>query len=150
MRRGSLEVTCEFGDFMKNFLTILLIILLNSILIAQSKQPSSSKLTKQDPSLEQKSEAQNQIVSLPVGKRKFRPKISLQRALKLAESYIEKENIDISSFYLYQAKFIMYGNKDNRKPAWHLWWLNEDAALGNYVEILVLIDTGSVSRLTSM
>ncbi len=151
-RRGSLEVACEFGGFMKNFLTVLLVIFLNSILFAQTNQPSSSEPTKQEPSLEQKqkSETQNQIVLLPTGKRKFRPKISLQRALKLAESYIEKEKIDISSFYLYQAKYILYGSKENRKPAWHLWWVNEDGALGNYVEILVFIDTGSVGQLPSM
>ena len=138
---------------MKIFLTVLFVIFLNSILVAQTNQPSSSEPTKQEPSLEQKqkSETQNQIVLLlPTGKRKFKPKISLQRALKLAESYIEKEKIDISSFYLYQAKYILYGSKENQKPAWHLWWVNEDGALGNYVEILVFIDTGSAGRLPSM
>ncbi len=74
----------------------------------------------------------------------------MQRALKLAEKYIEKEKIDISSFYLYQAKFITYGNAENKKPAWHFWWVNENGALGNYVEILVMIDTRSVGRLPSM
>lgn len=149
-RRGSLEVACEFGGFMKIFLIVLLVIFLNSILFAQTNQPSISEPTRQELSLERKSETQNQIVLLPTGKRKFRPKISLQRALKLAESYIEKEKIDISSFYLYQAKYILYGSKENRKPAWHLWWVNEDGTLGNYVEILVFIDTGSVGQLPSM
>lgn len=137
---------------MKIFLAVLPVIFLSNILAAQTNQQSSSELTKQEPSLVQKqrSETQNQVVLLPIGKRKFKPKISLQRALKLAESYIEKEKIDISSFYLYQAKYILYGSKENQKPAWHLWWVNEDGALGNYVEILVLIDTGSVSRLPSM
>jgi hypothetical protein len=138
--------------FMKIFLTILLATFLNSILLAQTNQPSNSKPTKQYPSFEQsqQSETQNQIVVLPTGKRKFRPKLSLQRALEFAESFIEKEKINISSFYLYQAKYILYGSKENQKPAWHLWWVNEDGALGNYVEILVLIDTGSVRRLPSM
>ncbi len=130
---------------MKIFITILLVTFLSSALFAQTNQPSSSKPTKQEPLLEQ-----NQIVLLPVANRKFRPKLSLQRALKLAENYIEKEKIDISSFYLYQAKYILYGSKENQKPAWHLWWVNEDGALGNYVEILVLIDTGRVSQLPSM
>jgi len=130
---------------MKIFLTILLVTFLNNTLFAQTNQPSSSKPTKQESPLEQ-----NQIVLLPTTKRKFRPKVNLQRALKLAESYIEKEKIDISSFYLYQAKYILYGSKENQQPAWHLWWVNEDGAVGNYVEILVLINTESVSRLPSM
>ncbi len=92
-RRVSLEVACEFRGLMKIFLTILLLSFLNSTLFAQTNQPSSSKPTKQESPLEQ-----NQIVVLPTTKRKFRPKLSLQRALKLAESYIEKEKIDISSF----------------------------------------------------
>ncbi len=137
---------------MKIFPTLLLVVFLNSILFAQTNQPSNSEPTKQDLLLEQKqkSETQNQIVLLPTVKRNFRPKISLQRALKLAESYIEKERINISSFYLYQAKYILYGSKENQKPAWHLWWVNENGTLGNYVEILVFIDTGSVGRLPSL
>jgi len=130
---------------MKTLLTISLIISLNSVLFAQTNQQSNSEPTDKELSVEQ-----SHIVNLPITRRKFRPKISLQRALKLAESYIEKEKIDISSFYLYQAKFIMYGSKDNQQPAWHLWWVSEDGALGNYVEILVMINTGSVSRLPSM
>jgi hypothetical protein len=130
---------------MKFFLTILLVTFFSSAMFAQTNQPSNPKPTKQEPLLEQ-----NQIVLLPTGKRKFRPKLSLQRALKLAENYIEKEKIDISSFYLYQAKYILYGSKGNQKPAWYLWWVNEDGALGNYVEILVFIDTGSVGQIPSM
>ncbi len=137
---------------MKIFLTILLINFLNGILLAQTNQPSNPKPAKQEPSLEQnqQSETQNQIVVLPNAKRKFRPKLSLQYALKLAESYIEKERIDISSFYLYQAKYIVYGSKENQQPAWFFWWANENGALGNYVEIMVSIETGNVSRLPSM
>lgn len=130
---------------MKTLLTILLVTFLNSILFAQTNQQSSSKPTEKELSVEQR-----QIVNLPLAKRKFRPKLSLQRALKLAESYIEKEKIDISSFYLHQVKFIMYGSKDNQQPAWHLWWVNEDGALGNYVEILIMINTGSVVQVPSM
>lgn len=130
---------------MKVFLAISLVIFSSNALFAQTNQPANSNPTKQESPLEQ-----NQIVLLPAGNRKFKPKVSLQRALKLAESYIEKEKIDISSFYLYQAKFILYGSKENQKPAWHLWWVNQDGALGNYVEILVFIDTGSVGQLPSM
>ncbi len=130
---------------MKISLTVLLVIFLNSILFAQTNQQSNSKPTENELSVEQR-----QIVNLPVAKRKSRPKLSLQRALKLAENYIAKEKIDISSFYLYQAKYIMYGSKENQQPSWFFWWVNEDGALGNYVEIVVSIETGSVGRLPSM
>ncbi len=130
---------------MKTLLTILLVIFLNSILFAQTNQQPNSKPTEKELSVEQR-----QIVNLPVAKRKFRPKLSLQRALKLAENYIAKEKIDISSFYLYQAKYIMYGSKENQQPSWFFWWVNEDGALGNYVEIVVSIETRSVGRLPSM
>lgn len=70
-------------------------------MLAQTNQQSNSKPMEQGLSVEQQ-----QVVNLPIAKRKFSPKLSLQRALKLAESYLEKEKIDISSFYLYQAKYI--------------------------------------------
>lgn len=135
---------------MRIFLTVILAMFLGNTLFAQIKT-TSSKPTKQESSPEpnQKPVAENQTV-LPIAKQTFRPKLTLQNALKLAESYIEKEKFDLSSFYLYQAKFILYGEKESRKPAWYFWWLNETGALGNYVEILVLIDTGQVSRLPSM
>jgi LAS superfamily LD-carboxypeptidase LdcB len=136
---------------MKTLLTSLLIIFLNGILFAQTNQPSDSKQTKQEPLFKQSqtSELQDQIL-LPNNKKKFRPKLTLQRALQLAENYIEKEKIDISSFYLYQAKFIMFGGKEQNQPAWHFWWLNEKAGVGNYVQLVVLIDTGTVRWVHSL
>ena len=74
----------------------------------------------------------------------------MQAALKLAESYIEKEKIPISGFHLYGARYILYGSDDRREPCWHLWWMNETGALGDYVEILVSMSTGKVTRLPSM
>ncbi len=62
---------------MKTLLTILLVIFLNSILFAQTNQQPNSKPTEKELSVEQR-----QIVNLPVAKRKFRPKLSLQRAVR--------------------------------------------------------------------
>ena len=93
---------------------------------------------------------QRQTIDLPLQKRSFRPKLTLQRALQLAEGYIAKEKIDLSPYYLYQAKYISYGSKNNQEPCWYFWWVNEDGAAGNYVEIIVSIETGNVTRLASM
>ena len=115
---------------------------LGTISLAQGNQLPESQL--------QKSVTQQQIVDLPLPKRSFRPKLSLQQALKLAEDYIEKEKIDISPYYLYEAKYILYGSKDHQEPCWFFWWVNENGAAGNYVELIISIETRNVRRLPSM
>ena len=129
---------------MKNTLTVLFIMLLSTVSLAQTDQKSKPELTPEKPV------TQVQIVNLPLPKRNFRPKLTLQRALKLAESYIAKGKIDLSPYYLYEAKYILYGSKDNQEPCWYFWWVNENGAAGNYVEIIVSIVTGNVRRLPSM
>jgi hypothetical protein len=126
---------------MKKFLIILSIVSLSPHSLTLNQQP------------EPKPEAlftQQRVVDLPLPKPSFRPKLTLQRALQLAESYIAKEKIDLSSYYLYQAKYILYGNNDNQEPCWFFWWVNESGALGNYIEIIVSVETGNISRLPSM
>ncbi len=127
---------------MKKVLTLLFVMSVNTISLAQTNQQPEPK--------PETSVTQRRIVDLPLTKRSFRPKLTLQRALKLAESYTVKEKIDLSPYYLYQAKYILYGSKDNQEPCWFFWWVNEDGALGNYVEIIVSIESGNVSRLPSM
>jgi hypothetical protein len=89
---------------------------------------------------------------LPV-QRRFRPKLSLQNALKIAEKYVDDEHVDMSSYWLYRAKFIMMGDQNtaekNKLPCWHFWWVNDTGTLGDYVEILVTMD-GKASRAPSM
>ena len=127
---------------MKKLLTLLLVMSVNTISLAQTNQRAEPK--------SEASVTQQRIVDLPLTKRNFRPKLSLQRALKLAESFTAKEKIKLSQYYLYQAKYILYGSKDNQEPCWFFWWVNEDGALGNYVEIIVSMETGNVRRLPSM
>ena len=92
-------------------------------------------------------------VDLPLGSRSSKPKLSLQNALKIAEAYIVKEHIDASSYWLYQGKFILYGDKatadKDKTPGWYFWWVNESGALGDYIEIFVSMD-GKAMRLPSM
>jgi hypothetical protein len=115
---------------------------LHTISLAQTNQQPEPK--------PEASVTQHRIVDLPLTKRNFRPKLTLQRALKLAESYAAKEKINLSRYYLYQAKYTLYGSNGNQEPCWFFWWINEDGAFGNYVEIIVSIETGNVRRLPSM
>jgi len=50
---------------------------------------------------------------------------------------------------LYQAKFIVYGEKDKGQPAWHIWWMSDPPSLGDYVTIVVFMD-GKAIRTPSM
>lgn len=93
---------------------------------------------------------EQRLVDLPLPRRSFRPKLSLQHALKIAEDYIESEKIDISPYYLYEAKYILYGGEGHRQPCWFFWWIKENGAAGDYVEIIVPIDSGKARRLPSM
>ncbi len=120
-------------------------ILFNPILLAQtSQQPKPESAPA--PSITPK-----QIVDLPLPKRgSYRPSLTLQQALKIADGYIAKEKIDTSHYYLLEAKYILYGSKDNQEPSWFFWWVNENGVVGDYVEIVVSIKTRSVRQLPSM
>jgi hypothetical protein len=93
------------------------------------------------------------VVELPPGQRTFSPRLPMQDALKIAEDYIGKQRIDISSYWLYRAQYILMGNENaaykDKVPGWHFWWVSNTTATGDYVEIFVRMD-GSVFRLASM
>jgi hypothetical protein len=111
--------------------------------------------------LAQKSKSKQSLVTHPTSvpmpmpddttfKSHFRPKLTMQKALKLAEDYIVKEHIDISSYYLFEAHSIEYGSeKGPKETRWYFWWVHEDGADGHYVEITVSME-GVVNRLSSM
>ena len=130
---------------MKALVALFFSILFSPISLAQSSQQPKPEPTP-GPTITPK-----QIVDLPLPERGFhRPSLTLQQALKIADSYIVKEKIDISRYYLYEAKHILYGGKDNQEPSWFFWWVNENDVIGDYVEIVVSIKTRSVRRLPSM
>jgi len=92
-------------------------------------------------------------VDLPLGSRQIKPKLSLQSALKIAEAYIDEEHINVSAYWLYQAEFILYGDKakDDRAkdPCWHFLWINDRGTIGDSIDIIVTMD-GKAMRLPSM
>jgi hypothetical protein len=122
---------------MKKFFCFLTILLYLSGAFGQNKTAESSdKIT------------DKQTLELP--RRKLsKPKLQMQKAMKLMKNFIEKEKIDTSDYYLWQVKLIQYGSENNKKSAWHFWWLNIDGGLGNYIEILVFMN-GNVGRVPSM
>ena len=130
---------------MKALIALFFSILLSPISLAQtSQQPKPEPMP--GPSI-----MPRQIVELPLPTRGFhRPSLTLQQTLKLADSYIVKEKIDISHYYLYEAKHILYGSKDHQEPSWFFWWVNENGLIGDYVEIVVSIETRSVLQFPSM
>ena len=80
----------------------------------------------------------------------YKPKLLLQSALIKAEDFIKTNKIKIDEYYLFQAKFIMFGGeKEKKQPGWYFWWCHQDEALGHYVEIFVSME-GQVIRLTSL
>jgi hypothetical protein len=92
-------------------------------------------------------------IDLPLGSHHTRPKLSLPNALKTAESYIVKRHIDTSSYWLYEAIFILYGDKTtadkDKLPGWFFWWVKDEGSIGDYIEIFVSMD-GKAMRLPSM
>jgi|GEM_PF-2349178 len=132
------------GEMRSIFSLLAMTICMSGLAVAQSKQtPASSQNCREQPV------ANRQVIELPV-RRSFRPRLTLQQALRLAESYIEKEKVKISSYFLKEARMIQHGGeKDVKEPRWFFWWVNENGALGDYVEITVSMD-GQVSRLPSM
>ncbi len=130
---------------MKCVLTAFMILLLSTSTVAQTYQQLRLEPTSQETSI-----TKPQVSQLPVTKRSYRPKLTMQRALKLAEGYIKRQKIDVSRYYLYEAKHILYGRKDNPDPSWSFSWVSENGELGNYVNIIVSIESGNIMQLPSM
>ena len=95
----------------------------------------------QNTKFENKSKVVNkQTTEFPNESYSSRPKLTMQDAMKVMEKYIEKEKIDTSKYYLWEVKLIQYGSENEKRPAWHFWWLSEKGGVGDYIEILVFMD----------
>jgi hypothetical protein len=93
---------------------------------------------------------QNSVASdLQTSHRGFRPKISLQTALNIAEKYVAAEHINVSDGWLSEARIILYG--DNAKadadkaPNWLFDWITDRG----HVNVLVSM-SGKAMVLPSM
>jgi hypothetical protein len=67
------------------------------------------------------------------------PRLALQRALRIAEQYIQKHRIDVSSHYLFEVKLVAEGPAE--KQLWQFWWApaGRKQADSNKKAILVLV-----------
>jgi len=94
-----------------------------------------------------------QTLDLALVKGTFKPKLSMQDALKIAESYVDKQHIGISGYWLYRAIYILSGDNNSadkdKIPGWHFWWVSDTGTMGDDVEIFVDMD-GRAARVPSM
>jgi hypothetical protein len=64
--------------------------------------------------------------------------LTLQRALKIAERFVKKRQFDLSSSYLFEAKWVSYETTPET-GAWHFWWVSTKASKPD-VRISVSLD----------
>ena len=62
-----------------------------------------------------------ELLSLP--RRDAAPALTLQQALRIAERFTKKQKIDLSSAYLFEAKWVSYDTTPVT-GAWHFWWVS--------------------------
>jgi hypothetical protein len=88
-------------------------------------------------------------LNLPTSRRGYKPTISLQAALKVAESYLAAEHINGSNGWLSEARFFLYGDRaKDKEPCWLFVWIT-DRSLGGHVDVTVSMD-GKAMRLPTM
>ena len=73
--------------------------------------------------------SQQQLDDLPLRERHTRPKLSLESALKIAQTFVQKQHSDSSSYWLFDARFILYGGNDipdeKKSQCWAFKWMND-------------------------
>ena len=73
--------------------------------------------------------SQQKTGDLPLGERHTRPKLSLESALKIAQTFVQKQHSDSSSYWLFDARFILYGGNDipdeKKSQCWAFKWMND-------------------------
>jgi hypothetical protein len=129
-------------SYMRIVLALMTILFLSALASGQSNEANQKP---KDQSI-----LNRQIHELPAPQRNFRPRLTLQQALKLAEAYAEKEKIDMPRYYLLAARMIQYGGeKQVKEPRWFFLWASESGEMGNNIEISVSME-GKITRHPSM
>ena len=104
-------------------------------------QPNASaERWEQDPTI-----TSQQIEKLPVAR--TRPRITFQRALKIAESYRKRKRINLRSYFLVEGRMIQSDDNKIKEPHWYFRWVNQEASILD-VEIIVSL-RGMAERLAS-
>jgi hypothetical protein len=80
--------------------------------------------------------------NLPLSGRHTRPKLSLESALRIAQTFVQKQQSDSSSYWLFEARFVLYGGEsipeEEKRPCWAFRWLNDGD--GRTIDIMVSMD----------
>lgn len=128
---------------MRTMKVLILFVALSPIVFGQNPQSSQAN--------SQKEISNRQTVSLPLNRIPAKPPaITLQKALKISESYIEENSIDISPYYLREIRLISADpDKGVKESYWWFWWVKPNGAAGDYFELGISMD-GKVRRITSM
>lgn len=78
--------------------------------------------------------------SLSTLNRGYRPKITLQAALKIAEEYVASEHINVSNGWLSEARFFLYGDATqggDKQPSWLFVWNTDRGPARTHVDVAV-------------
>ena len=87
------------------------------------------------------------IAKLPVNVTVTKPKLTLQRALKISEAYMRRQKFGLSFYFLLEVRLIQWGAEQSPKDVrWFFHWVS---AKGPPVEMTVSM-TGAPSRVPSM
>jgi len=82
-------------------------------------------------------------IPLTTPHRGYKPKIKLQAALRIAESYVAAEHIDVADGWLLDARFSLYGDiasaDHDKEPCWSFTWITEGH--GGSVAVIVFMDS---------
>ena len=95
--------------------------------------------------------SQQKAGDLPLGERHSRPKLSLESALRIAQTFVQKQHSDSSSYWLFDAHFILYGGENipdkEKSPCWSFRCLNDSDRRA--IDIVVSMD-GKPMEIPSM
>lgn len=104
---------------MRILLITLMILLLSVVASGQQSKPAEPNQGVDDSPKLGNPITVKQVLELP--RRDGSPRITLKQALKIAENFIKKERINISSCYLFEAKWVQ--DKLDEEPSGHFWWV---------------------------
>ena len=125
---------------MKKILILAAVLFLTTPCFAQDQTPKpDAPKTSAIPS--QPTEAKQTEVTVEVPPfsslpRRPLPKITLQRALKFAESYLKEQKVKLSQVYLVEAKYDVLGSGNDEMHWWIFRWENKNRQ-GNDTELYV-------------
>ena len=95
---------------MRILLIVSMTLVINTIAYSQDSEARLSRTV-----------AREEVLALPP--RHAAPSLTLQRALKIAQTFVKKSRLDISSCYLFEARWVSY-DINPESGAWEFWWVS--------------------------